>query len=49
VVEIPTDGHIHEGGVLDYGKLHKRTRRAGLGAAAVAAYLIVDVASRPRP
>lgn len=49
VVEIPTDGHIHEGGVLDYGKLHKRTRRAGLAAAAVAAYLIVDVASHPRP
>ena len=49
VVEIPTDAHIHEGGVLDYGKLGKGTRRAGLGAAAVASFLIVDVASRPRP
>ena len=49
MVEIPTDSHIHEGGVLDYSKLGKGTRRAGLGAAAVASFLIVDVASRPRP
>jgi hypothetical protein len=49
VVEIPTDAHIHEGGVIDYSKLSKKTRRAGLGAAAVASFLIVDAAASPRP
>ena len=49
VVEIPTDKHIHEGGVIDYARLNRRTRRAGLGAASVASFLIIDVAARPRP
>ena len=48
VVEIPTDRHIHEGGVIDRNKMGVATRRAGLAAAAVASYLIVDAASRPR-
>ncbi len=45
VVEIPTDRHIHEGGVIDRNKMGVATRRAGLAAAAVASYLIVDAAS----
>ena len=50
VVEIPTDPHIHEGGVLDRAKMSPKTRRAGLAAASVASFLIVDVAdSPPRP
>ena len=49
VVEIPTDVHIHEGGVLDRSRMATGTRAAGLTAAAVAARLMVDVAARPRP
>lgn len=47
VVEIPTDPHIHEGGVLDRAKMSPKTRRAGLAAASVASFLIVDVADAP--
>jgi len=47
VVEIPTDKHIHEGGVIDVSKMSKRTRRAGLAAAAVASFLVIDVAAQP--
>jgi hypothetical protein len=46
-VEIPTDDHIHEGGVLDRAQMAKRTRRAGLAAAAAVADLMVAVAERP--
>lgn len=34
IVEIPTDPHIAEGGVIDYSLLHKDTRRAALRLAA---------------
>ncbi|MDO5681450.1 MAG: hypothetical protein Q4G46_01305 [Propionibacteriaceae bacterium] len=34
IVEIPTDPHIAEGGVIDFGRLHKNTRRAALRLAA---------------
>lgn len=44
IVEIPTDRHIHEGGVLDRARMDKRTRRAGLAAAAVASGLIQGMA-----
>ncbi|HEX8509834.1 MAG TPA: chromosome partitioning protein, partial [Propionibacteriaceae bacterium] len=47
VVEIPTDAHIHEGGVLNRSKMGAGTRAAGLAAAAVAARLMVDAAARP--
>ena len=47
VVEIPTDRHLHEGGVIDVSRLSRRTRRAGLAAAAVASFLIIDVAVQP--
>lgn len=47
VVEIPTDPHIHEGGVLDRAKMSAKTRRAALAAASVASFLIVDVADSP--
>jgi len=48
VMEIPTDAHIHEGGVVDRSKLAPKTRRAALAAAAVASGLIVDIADQPR-
>lgn len=47
VVEIPTDAHIHEGGVLDRSRMAPRTRRAGLAAAAAVADLMVSAAERP--
>ena len=48
VMEIPTDAHIHEGGVVDRSKLAPKTRRAALAAAAVASGLIVEIANQPR-
>ena len=47
VVEIPTDRHIHEGGILDRSQMGRKTRRAGLAAAAVAGGLIQPVAADP--
>lgn len=45
VVEVPTDHHIHEGGVIDRSKMARRTTRAGLAVAADAAGLVVDLAN----
>ncbi|RCK69965.1 hypothetical protein DT076_08110 [Desertihabitans brevis] len=44
IVEIPTDPHIAEGGVIDYGKLADGTRRAALALAAEVARSIEPVA-----
>jgi MinD-like ATPase involved in chromosome partitioning or flagellar assembly len=42
ILEIPTDPHVAEGGVIDWARLGPRTRRASLSLAA-------EVADRIRP
>lgn len=42
IIEIPTDPHVAEGGIIDWSKLGSRTRRAGLSLAA-------QVAARIKP
>lgn len=44
IVEVPTDPHIAEGGVIDYLKLQESTRRAALALAAEVARAIEPVA-----
>jgi len=48
IVEIPTDPHIAEGGIIEYDKLKPRTQRQALRLAAQVAQLLATVARRDR-
>jgi len=47
IVEIPTDPHVAEGGVIEYTKLRPNTQRQALRLAAQVARVIAPVAAKP--